>query len=108
MGEELAGEQQPTQFGRALAELPVEPIVANSPQAKGRIERLWGTLQDRLASELRLAHVASLSAANDFLATYLPRHNARFAIAPADLVAAWRPLPVGTTVESVCCFKYSR
>jgi transposase len=108
VAEELAGEQQPTQFGRALAELEVELILANSPQAKGRIERLWGTLQDRLARELHLARIRSLSAGNDFLPTYLPRHNARFAVAPADPVTAWRPLPAGTTRESVCCFKYSR
>mgnify|MGYP001317630918 CR=1 FL=1 len=105
--EELAGEREPTQFGRALAELGIEPIFANSPQAKGRIERLWGTFQDRLVSELRLAKVDTIESANAFLATYLPRHNARFAIAALE-AAAWRALPAGRAIEDVCCFKYSR
>ncbi|HZP97602.1 MAG TPA: ISNCY family transposase [Candidatus Limnocylindria bacterium] len=106
--EELAGEREPTQFGRALAELGVELIRSNSPQARGRIERLWNTLQDRLRAELRLAGVTTIAAGNAFLVTYLPRHNARFAVVPADPTAAWRALPEGKTVESVCCFKYSR
>lgn len=91
--EELAGEREPTQLGRAFGELGVEMIFAHSPQAKGRVERLFGTLQDRLAAELRLAGVTTLAAANRFLPTYLPRHNARFAVAPAEPRAAWRALP---------------
>ena len=106
--EELAGEREPTQLGRAFAELGVEMILANSPQAKGRIERLFGTLQDRLVAELRLAHITTLEAANRFLPTYLPRHNARFAIAPAEPRAAWRALPASLPIEAVCCFKYGR
>ena len=106
--EELAGEREPTQFGRALAELGIELILAHSPQAKGRIERLWGTFQDRFIAELRLAGIRSIAEGNALLPTYLPRHNARFAIAPADPIPAWRPLPAGKTVENVCCFKYSR
>ena len=106
--EELAGERTPTQFGRALGELGVEAIFANSPQAKGRIERLWGTWQDRLCQELRLAGVCDVPAANRFLAGYLARHNARFAIAAADPEPAWRALPEGKTSASVCCFKYVR
>jgi hypothetical protein len=82
--EELGGHRQPTQVGRALGELQVEMIFANSPQAKGRIERLWGTFQDRLVSELRLATVTTLEEANRFLPRYLARHNRRFAVAPAD------------------------
>ena len=106
--EELAGEREPTQLGRAFAELGVEMIFANSPQAKGRIERLFGTLQDRLASELRLAGITTIAAANRFLLSYLPRHNARFQIAPAEPRAAWRALPAGRSAESVCCLKYTR
>jgi transposase len=106
--EELAGGREPTQFGRALAELGVELILANSAQAKGRIERLWNTFQDRLTAELRLEGITTIAAANVFLTRYLPRHNARFAIAPADPTPAWRQLPAGVTIESVCCFKYSR
>ena len=106
--EELAGAREPTQLGRAFAELGVEMIFAHSPQAKGRIERLFGTLQDRLVSELRLAGITTIEAANRFLPTYLPRHNARFAIAPAEPRAAWRSLPASLPSEAVCCFKYGR
>lgn len=106
--EELAGERGPTQFARALAELGVELILAHSAPAKGRIERLWNTFQDRLKAELRLEGITTIAAANAFLIRYLPRHNARFAVSPADPAPAWRPLPAGKTVESVCCFKYSR
>ncbi len=106
--EELAGERRPTQFGRALAECGIQPIFANSPQAKGRVERLWGTWQDRLYQELRLEGVSDIAAANPFLVRYLPRHNARFAIAAVQSEPAWRAMPQGTTIASVCCFKYVR
>ena len=58
--EQLAGRRSPTQFGRAMADLGIQLIAAHSPQAKGRVERLWGTLQDRLVSELRLAQVTTI------------------------------------------------
>lgn len=106
--EELLGERQPTQLGRAFAECEIELILANSPQAKGRVERLFGTFQDRLVAELRLARVSDLGRANAFLAGYLPRHNARFAVPPRDAEPAWRALPEGRSIESVCCFKYGR
>ena len=105
--EELAGMRTPTQFGRALTECGTEVIFANSPQAKGRVERLWGTWQDRLYQELRLEHIADIAAANLFLVRYLPRHNGRFAIA-AEAEPLWRPLPAATRIEDVCCFKYVR
>lgn len=106
--EELLRRRQPTQLGRAFAECEIELILANSPQAKGRVERLFGTFQDRLVSELRLARITDLASANVFLGDYLALHNARFAIAPADGESAWRALPEGLSIESVCCFKYSR
>lgn len=106
--EELLGRRTPTQFGRALAELGTQAIFANSAQAKGRIERLWGTWQDRLFQELRLEGIHDVAAANAFLVRYLPRHNARFAIPAADSEPAWRSLPEGKSVETVCCFKYVR
>ena len=106
--EELAGERLPTQFGRALGECGTEAIFANSPQAKGRIERLWGTWQDRLYQELRLAGVGDIDAANHFLAQYVPRHNARFAVIAATGEPVWRALPDGRCVDDVCCFKYVR
>lgn len=98
----------PTQVGRAFAELSVEVIFAGSPQAKGRIERLWNTFQDRLVAELRLAGITDIAGANAFLPGYLVRHNARFAVAPADATPAWRPLPAGLAADDVCCLKYAR
>jgi transposase len=72
---------KPTQVGRALAQLGIEHIAAYSPEARGRSERMFGTLQDRLPKELRLAGIADIDAANRFLAeVYLPAHNARFAV----------------------------
>ena len=111
-GETLEDEQgrgrQPTQVGRALAELEVEMIFAGSPQAKGRIERLWNTFQDRLVAELRLAGITDIAGANAFLPGYLVRHNARFAVPAQDLAPAWRALPEGLAAEDVCCLKYAR
>ena len=95
-----------SQVGRALVELGVGSIVAGSAQAKGRIERLWGTFQDRLVVELRLAGVDDLASANAFLGSYLVRHNARFAVPAADPVPAWRPVPAGLRLDRVLVFKY--
>src|SRR5215217_550965 len=106
--EELAGGPLPTQVGRALRELGIEPIHALSPQAKGRVERLWGTLRDRLVAELRLAGATTADAANRFLAEFLPRFNARFGVPPAASGPAYRPPPAGFDPERVFCFKYER
>ena len=102
LAEELQGAQEPTQVGRALAALGIEAIFALSPQAKGRIERLWGTLQDRLVAELRLAGITTLVAANAFLPGFTVRFNARFGRPAADSVPAWRPLPRGLDLERIC------
>ena len=86
LAQQLRGlRRPPTQFGRALQELSIRWIPASSPQAKGRIERLWGILQDRLGSELRRARARTLDEANAVLARFLPRYNARFAQAPGGL-----------------------
>ena len=77
--EQLAGKRQPTQFGRALQQLGITYIAANSPQAKGRVERLWGVLQDRLVSELRLASACDLNSANRVLQRFVADYNRRFA-----------------------------
>lgn len=91
--EQLAGQTPMSQIQRVMAELRIESIPAHSPQAKGRIERLWGTLQDRLRKELRLANVTTLAQANAFLPDFSDRYNARFAKAPQDPHCAWLPLP---------------
>jgi transposase len=104
--EELAGKRQPTQFGRALDQLGITFIAAQSPQAKGRIERLWGVLQDRLCSELRLAHACNLDAANRVLHRFVSHYNRRFARAPREAAKAWRPAP--ENLERICCFIQER
>jgi hypothetical protein len=71
-----------TQFGRALSELNIDIICANSPQAKGRVERAFGTLQDRLVKELRLAGISTIAAANAWRPGFIAEHNARFGRAP--------------------------
>jgi hypothetical protein len=91
--EQLAGHTPMSQIQRILAELGIEDISAYSPQAKGRIERLWATLQDRLTKELRLAGITTLEGANAFLPSFMQRYNARFAKAPQDAHNAWVPLP---------------
>lgn len=106
--EEFTGQRQPTQFGRALQELGIQPIYALSPQAKGRIERLWRTFQDRLVSELRLAEARTLDEANRVLWAWLPRFNAQFTVPTADPSLTWRPLPESLDPEQVFCFKYVR
>src|SRR3989442_9812215 len=84
LAEELRGAQDPTQVGQALQALGIEAIYALSPQAKGRVERLWGTLQDRLVSELRLAGAATVAAANAVLQRHPPAHKPRLAHPPPD------------------------
>jgi len=93
LAEQLAGKQSPTQLGRVLQELGIEQIPAYSPQAKGRIERAWRTCQDRLVSELRLAHATTLAQANTVLARFCADYNQRFARPAADSARDFRSLP---------------
>lgn len=104
--EELRGAQEPTQVGRALAELGIEPIFALSPQAKGRVERQWGTLQDRLVSELRLAQACTIEEANAVLDRVRPQLNRRFGKAAQEPTPAWRKVRSGTDLERVCSLRY--
>ena len=106
--EQLRGRRDPTQFGRALEELGIELILAYTPQAKGRIERAWGTFQDRLVSEMRLAGAATIDQANEVLSEFLPRFNARFPVDPAQPGSVYRQLPDRMSLDSVLCFKYIR
>src|ERR1039458_879113 len=94
IAEQLAGQQPQTQFGRAMEPLGVELILANSPQAKGRAERMTGVLQDRLVKEMRLAGINDLASANRFLdGEYLPAFHRRFARVAASPVDVHRAVP---------------
>lgn len=108
VAEQLAGTKPQSQFGRALDELGVELIAAHSPQAKGRVERLFGTFQDRLVKELRLAGIATLAAANQFLEKYLPVYNRRFAVRPAQEADLHRPTPTVQALNRSLCLKTTR
>jgi len=104
--EELRGKQNPTQVLRAVELLDIEAIYALSPQAKGRVERLWGTAQDRLTSELRLADAKTVDEANEVLRKYAPDHNRRFAVPAQEAEPAWRPVRRGLDLERICSFRY--
>lgn len=106
--EQLAGRRSTTQFGRAMAELGIQLIAAHSPQAKGRIERLWGTLQDRLVTELRLANACSLTEANAYLPGFLLRFNRSFAVSPEQEGSAYGPRLKAAELDHVLCFKHER
>lgn len=106
--QELRGEYPQSQFGRLCARLQVQLIAAHSPQAKGRIERLWGTWQDRLVKELRQAGANTLETANQVLAAYRSKHNQRFASAPQQPGSACRPLPADVDRERLFAFHYQR
>lgn len=106
--QQLAGKEPKSQFGRALDELGITYIAAQSPQAKGRIERLFETLQDRLVKELREANACTRDEANVVLARYLPRLNRQFAKTETQPGNAYREWPADLRPDSVLCFKYTR
>ena len=106
--EQLEGKRAKTQFGRLMEELRIRQIAANSPQAKGRIERLWGTFQDRLASELRLADACTIEEANQVLKTVVIKHNQKFHRQPEDPNSVYRKLGKSTDLDELFCFKYKR
>ena len=97
-----------TQVGRAFAELGIASVAAASAQAKGRVERLWGTCQDRLVSELRLAGADGLASANAVLERFIGRFNARFSVPPAIEAPAWRPAPPARELARICAFRWRR
>jgi transposase len=106
LAEELAGRQAPTHVGRMLQDLGVAYVAAHSPQAKGRVERLWGTLQDRLVAELRLRGIATPAAAEAYLPTFIADFNHRFGRPPAAAQAVWRRPPRDLALVLSC--RYSR
>jgi hypothetical protein len=97
-----------SQFERALKELGVEVIHAQSPQAKGRVERLFGVLQDRLVKEMRLNGIKTKDEANAFLKTYLPGYNRRFKVCPANDMDAHVKLPGHFNLDEYLCIKAQR
>ena len=107
--EELRDEQPMTQFTRAMSELGIEVILAHSPQAKGRVERGFRTHQDRLVKELRLAGISTMEQANEFLwKVYIPDHNRRYAIAPAEPVDVHKPLLPGHDLAAILSVQIQR
>jgi transposase len=108
LAEQLAGKQSPTQLGRALDELGIEQIPANSPQAKGRIERAWRTCQDRLVSELRLAQATTVEQANAVLARFCTDYNQRFARPATDAACDFRRLPRRFDLNRCLSLHYQR
>jgi len=109
LGEQLRGEKACSHFGRALRELGIEWIAAHSPQAKGRIERLFATLQDRLVKEMRLAGIDNLAAANHFLEMrFLPAWEERFTVAPRSPRNAHRRLDAQQRLEEILSVRVGR
>lgn len=105
--EELAGRQDPTQVGEALEKLGIEPIIALSPQAKGRVERLFRTLQDRLVAVLEMEGIASIDEANAYIqSTFIDEFNAAFAVAPENSASAWRKVPRNLDLERILSLRY--
>src|SRR4030042_2083717 len=94
-----------SQFERALKELGVEVLHAHSPQAKGRIERLFATLQDRLVKEMRLRGIRTLEEGDQFLEENLPLYNRRFCVCPKEKDDFHRPLPKGLALDAILCIK---
>lgn len=106
--EQLAGKRPQTQLGRILEELGINSISAKSPQAKGRIERLWETFQDRLVSELRLSGACNEWEANQVLKTFLPDYNRRFMVAARETGSAYRQPKTDFKADEIFCYKYRR
>jgi len=106
--EQIQNVRPTTQFGRAMEELKIQLIKAYSAPAKGRIERAWGTFQDRLIVELRLAKISTLDEANEFLEGFLVKHNRRFSVSPRNKEKLFRKrLPV-RELERILCLKETR
>jgi len=100
------GKTLQTQLGRAFEELGIQWIPAYSPQAKGRIERVWGVFQDRLLNELRLAGLSTLSEADHYLSRkFLPRYNTQFHVRALRPDSAWRPAPLQKVLKGILCWK---
>jgi transposase len=105
VAEELAGAQFPTHLGRMLQDLGIAYVAAHSPQAKGRVERLWATLQDRLVSELRLRGITTVAAATAYLPEFIADFNRRFARPAALSQPVWRRPPADLALVLSCRYR---
>ena len=103
--DQLNNKEPLTQVGRALKELGVDVIFADSPEAKGRVERNFETFQDRLIKEMRLRKIKRIPQANSFLRHYLPTFDKRFSVEPIEDADLHRPLPEGIDLDAILCIK---
>jgi len=107
--EELLGTEKPlTQFGRAMKELGIIQVFADTPQAKGRVERCFETLQDRLVQELKLEGIKEMEKANEFLKDFIKRYNKKFSVEPKDPISSFRKSPGKEVLENILCVKERR
>ena len=107
--EQLNGrEKGVTQFGRIVEELGIEMFPASSPQAKGRIERLWETLQSRLVTEFRINDIKSIDEANKFLINYIKKYNSQFSVSPTNSKSVFLKLPKRYNLDELLCVKFER
>src|SRR3989338_4728882 len=106
--DQLNNQEHLSQFARAVTELGVNIIYADSPQAKGRIERLFNTFQDSVIKEMRLRGISSIEEGNKFLEGYLPVFNKKFAVKPLQEANLHREIPAGLSLDKVLCIKTER
>ena len=107
--EQLNGREKGiTQFGRIIEELGIEMFPASSPQAKGRIERLWETLQSRLVTEFRINHISTMDEANAFLLEYIQKYNSKFAIEATSKKVVFLKLPKRYNLDELLCVRFDR
>ena len=106
--DEINGTEPLSEFGRALRELGVELIHAHSPQAKGRVERMFNTLQDRLVKEMTLRGIHTIEEANRYLKSYLSSHNKRFVVKPKEQSNLHRAIPKGLNLDNILCIRTER
>lgn len=107
--EQLNGrEKGVTQFGRIVEELGINMFAASSPQAKGRIERLWETLQSRLVTEFRINKITNMDDANKFLISYIEKYNSKFAIEPISKKSVFLKLPKRYNLDELLCVRFER
>ena len=107
--EQLNGREKGiTQFGRIVEELGIEMFPANSPQAKGRIERLWETLQSRLVTEFRINNITTIESANEFFNSYISKYNEKFSVTPSNSKSVYLKLPKRYNLDELLCVKFER